>query len=277
MPKVFSVALIGVAASSCPHAKLQGLLDAVFQGLGNDCGRYDAVFGARAKYYHQHDGFKTKAEMLGTCQGYGQFCPSGGCLFQQDGDALIKETSDGACHILAPYLWSEIPANHLVPGNLEPHSGWEYIIAEPADGEFDYKISHFAEIETSFSLAYNWARPDDTPAVAQSTLDLLSQTASKGECNNPIAPWLTNAFATASASGTSALWRQQGSAVLLAAGGVCHVAVPYAAALGSRLQSGVYVYQLVPRDSSYEMQGTPIAFKRSEALKFEELANSTIV
>jgi hypothetical protein len=82
--------------------------------------------------------------------------------------------------------------------------------------------------------------------VAQSTLHLLSlkNSASKGECDSPIAPTLTRYFDDKSRGGE--VWRQQGDAVVLAAGGVCHVAVPYSAQVGAKLETGRFVFTLQP-------------------------------
>jgi hypothetical protein len=136
---------------------------------------------------------------------------------------------------------------------LEPHTGWEYIIATPTDlSPLGYSIGYFAELETSYSVAFNWAEPAQTPAVvAESSLRLLSQSnsASKGECNNPIAPTLTEYFSYR--SGVGSAYRQQGDAVVLAAGGVCHVAVPYSAQVGGRLKTGRFVFILRPANGTY--------------------------
>jgi hypothetical protein len=220
-------------------------LDKLFSSLGHDCDAYVSLFSGDAKYYHQHDGYKNYSELKKNCQNYAAFCPGNDCRFLQNGDALIVARGN-SCQMLVPYLWSEIPANKNAKGNLEPHTGFEYIIANPDNASpFGYSIKSFAEIESTYSVAFNWADPDHTPdVVAQSTLHLLSlsNSASKGECNNPIAPTLTKFFNDKSIGGD--LWRQQGDAVVLAAGGVCHVSVPYSAQVGTKLKTGYFVLTL---------------------------------
>lgn len=228
------------------------LLNKLFSSLGSDCDAYVSLFAEDAKYYHQHDGYKTQPELLKNCQNYAAFCPGKECRFLQNGEALAVARGN-SCHLFVPYLWSEFPANHKAKGNLEPHTGWEYIIATPnKESRLGYSLKYFAEIETSYSVAFNWAAPDNTPAVvAESTLHLLSlkNSASKGECGNPIAPTLTKYFNDKSTGGDT--WRQQGDAVVLAAGGVCHVAVPYAAQVGTKLKTGHFVFMLQPSTNSY--------------------------
>jgi hypothetical protein len=259
--------LSGAQANACA-GDVQGLLTAVFQTLGKDCHAYDSLFADDAEYFHSHDGYKQKSELLDNCNGYGQFCPSGECVFQQDGEALVTEVN-GHCHILAPYIWSETPANSKVPGNLEPHTGWEYIVARPQSGsEHGLLIKRFSEIETSYSLPYNWQTPEDTPALAQSTMDLLSQTKSQGECGSPLAPFITQDLS--SSSDEQNLWRQQGSAVLLPIGGLCQVAVPFAAAVGGRLESGTIVYTLTPNVGAYSLN-SKVVFSRRGAIQSSEL------
>jgi len=233
-------------ASPCSN-NVSPLLDKLFSSLGHDCETYVSLFASDAKYYHQHDGYKTYPELLKNCQNYASFCPGNTCRFLQNGDALVVARGN-SCHMLVPYLWSEIPANNAARGNLEPHTGWEYIVVSPNRGsQLGYSINYFAELETSYSVALNWAAPEQTPAVVeQSTLHLLSlsNSASKGECDSPIAPTLTTFFSGKSGNGSN--WRQQGDAVVLAAGGVCHVDVPYAAQVGARLKTGYFVLTLQP-------------------------------
>ncbi len=240
------------------------LLNTLFSSLGNDCDTYASLFSEDAKYYHQHDGYKNSAELLKTCQNYAAFCPGKECKFLQNGEALTVARGN-SCHVFVPYLWSQLPANNRAKGNLEPHTGWEYIVATPNNkSEFGYSMKYFAEIETSYSVAFNWADPVTTPAVvAQSTLRLLSlkNSASKGECNSPIAPTLTKFFNDKTIGGNT--WRQQGDAVVLAAGGVCHVAVPYAAQVGDKLKTGHFVFTLQPlRNKTYLITDT-VEFPRS--------------
>ena len=231
------------------------LLNTLFSSLGQNCSVYASLFADGAKYYHQHDGFKTSTDLLKNCQGYADFCPGKSCRFLQNGEPLFVERGR-TCGILVPYLWSEIPSNNVAKGNLEPHTGWEYIIAIPnGDSKVGYSINYFAELETSYSVAFNWAAPEQTPdLVAQSALHLLSlkNSASKGECNSPIASTLTTFFNKK--GGAEEIWRQQGDAVVLAAGGVCHVEVPYAAQIGEKLKTGHFIFTLHPTDSNtYEI------------------------
>ena len=205
------------------------------------------LFTENSKYFHQHDGFKGFAEMLKNCQNYATFCPNDDCRFVQNGEALIVSRAE-SCHILVPYLWSEMPANNRANGNLEPHTGWEYIVATArGDSSSNYSINYFAELETTYSVAFNWADPAQTSdLVAQSALHLLSlpNSASKGECENPIAPTVTR-YLNDKSRGAST-WRQQGDAVVLAVGGICHVAVPYSAQVGRKLKTGNIVLTLRP-------------------------------
>lgn len=228
-------------ADSCSHADVAPLLEKLFSNLGHDCKSYVSLFSEDARYYHQHDGYKNYSELLKNCENYEAFCPGNDCRFLQNGKAFTLARGN-SCHILVPYLWSEMPANKRANGNLEPHTGFEYIVLKSTG-----RINYFAELETSYSVAFNWAKPDDTPTlVEESALHLLSlnNSASKGECNNPIAPVLTKFFTDKSIRGD--MWRQQGDAVVLASGGVCHVEVPYSAQVGSKLKTGHFVLILQP-------------------------------
>ena len=233
----------GEASAGVCEKSVKPLLTAMFSSLGNDCEIYAALYTEDAKYYHQHQGFKTGSELFETCQGYGSFCRDDGneCLFLQDAEEVVVER-DGECHILAPYIWSQIPANNKIPNNLEPHTGWEYVIAKPDRfAQFGYKIRYFAEVETSYSIPYNWASPAENSALfADSTLKLLeierAKGIYKGECDQPLAPFLTSYFENMSSS--SSLYRQQGDAVVLGVDGLCQVTAPYAAQVGSKLKSG---------------------------------------
>lgn len=252
---VFCVSGSSLKADTCSTTDLDPLLDKLFSSLGHDCKGYDSLFSKDAQYFHQHDGYKKKTDLLKNCQAYATFCPGDGCRFLQNGEPFVV-ARDNSCHMLVPYLWSEIPA---AKGNLEPHTGWEYIVATPdpnSDSGVGYTMNYFAELETSYSVAFNWAKPGETPAVvSDSTLKLLSlkNSASKGECNNPIAPILTQYFDDKSSGGD--LWRQQGDAVVLAAGGLCHVAVPYSAQVSGKLKTGHFVFTLKPSDKSYLRTG----------------------
>jgi hypothetical protein len=242
---LFSLSVISVAALSCTPEAVQPLLDAVFLTTGHDCELYVSLYAENATYYHQHDGFKTKSQLPQNCKNYATFCPGTSCRFIQNGPPLTTEHG-GKCHILVPYLWSEFPANNKVPGNLEPHTGWEYLVVGANNSSFlGWSIESFSEIETSYSVAYNWANPLDV-SVYSWTVNLLQITASKGECNVPVAPVITDQIRALGVG-----WRQQGSAVVLSVGGLCHVAVPYAAQQGSALMTGYLVLVLRPTTSSY--------------------------
>jgi hypothetical protein len=223
----------------CELQSIQPVLSTLFQSLGADCVLYDSLFSANSTYYHQHDGFKTKSELLGNCKSYATFCPKDACLFLQNGAPIVAKSTGPECHLLVPYLWSEIPAN---PRNLEPHTGWEYMVVRPTSGNsvFKFTITNFAEIEMSYSVAYNWDNPLDN-SVYNWTTQLLSSTASKGECNTPI-----SAVVTAEIAKYGVGWHQNGNAVVLAAGGLCQVAVPYAAQTGKQLSTGHMVMILKP-------------------------------
>jgi len=260
---VLFVSGVPALADSCSTADMAPLLDKLFSSLGHDCKAYVSLFSEDAKYYHQHDGYKDASELLQNCQNYAAFCPGNDCKFLQNGEPLIISRGN-SCHMLVPYLWSEIPANGRAKENLEPHTGWEYIIASPSnDSKVGYSMKYFAELETTYSVAFNWAKPDDTPAVvAQSTLHLLSlsNSASKGECNSTIAPVLTKYFNDKSSGGD--LWRQQGDAVVLAAGGVCHVEVPYSAQVGNKLKTGHFVFTLQPEANNVYLMNDAVEFAR---------------
>src|SRR5262249_50687254 len=121
----------GLSAMADPCSKdVVPLIDKLFSSLGHDCGVYAPLFSEDAKYYHQQDGYKSYFELHKNCQNYAAFCPGNECRFLQNGEALAIARGN-SCHILVPYLWSEIPANNRAKGNLEPHTGWEYIVANP--------------------------------------------------------------------------------------------------------------------------------------------------
>ena len=234
------------------------LLSTLFSSLGHDCSTYRSLYAEEAKYFHQHDGYKDASQLQGNCKSYAAFCPGNRCRFLQDGSAL-KISRENKCHILVPYLWSQMPAK---TDNLEPHAGWEYIIAIPnAKSRFSYSIKYFAEVESSYSVAFNWAAPDQTPAVvADSTLRLLKGTASKGECSNPLATTLTKFFSDKSHVGTT--YRQQGDAVVLASGGICQVVVPYSAQFGEELKTGKIFLTLQPGKNNGYSISDAVEFSR---------------
>lgn len=231
--------------NACTVEDTQPLLTTLFSSLGADCPTWVSLFSDDAVYYHQHDGFKTYSQLSDNCANYASFCPGGDtpCQFHQQGIHQVQQVGE-ECYILAPYLWSEIPADHLVPNNLEPHTGWEYIIAiSDSSSNVSYSITHFAEIETSYAVAYNRGNPEDTSVYSWTTA-LLKGTASEGECDVPIASTVTNYFKQHGG-------RQQGEAVVLACGGLCHTAVPYALEENGAVSSGIVVMILSPSLSSY--------------------------
>eukprot|EP01126_Amoeba_proteus_P042355 TRINITY_DN459_c0_g2_i1.p1 TRINITY_DN459_c0_g2~~TRINITY_DN459_c0_g2_i1.p1 ORF type:complete len:259 (-),score=34.21 TRINITY_DN459_c0_g2_i1:54-830(-) len=245
---VFFASVINVSTTQfCSPETVQPILDLLFATTGNDCTLYVSLYAENATYYHQHDGFKTKPQLTQNCKNYATFCPGDTCRFLQNG-APMTHLLGVKCHVLVPYLWSEIPANHKSPGNLEPHTGWEYVVVV-ADNSSSLGLSLelFAEIETTYSVAYNWGNPLDI-SVYNWTVDLLKTTASKGECDIPIAPVITNEILLLGEG-----WRQQGSAVVLAVGGLCHVAVPYTAQQDSTLSTGMIVFVLMPTEASYSV------------------------
>jgi hypothetical protein len=264
--RIFALAILvagslAMASAPCSKKEVAPLLDKLFSSLGQDCPGYVSLFSEEAKYYHQHDGYKDASELLKNCQNYAAFCPGKECKFLQNGEAFTVARGN-SCHILVPYLWSEIPANNRAKGNLEPHTGWEYIVATPNRGsDVGYRMKYFAELETSYSVAFNWAKPEETPAVvAQSTLPLLAakNSASKGECDKPIAPVLTKYFIDKSQREST--WRQQGDAVVLAAGGICHVTVPYAAQVDDQLKTGQIVLTLQPGGANHYLITDAVEF-----------------
>jgi hypothetical protein len=251
-----------VPPDNCTAESVSPLLSTLFASLGNDCETYASLYASDALYYHQHDGFKNASQLLANCQGYAKFCPPGTCTFQQNGMPSVVQGSmaQGTCRILAPYLWAELPANNKVPGNMEPHTGWEYIeVVADASARFGYKIKVFAEVETSYSVALNWGMPNDT-SVYDWTTQLLSSTASRGECSHPVAPLVTDWMHTRSKD-ASTLWRQQGDAVVLAAGGLCHMVVPYAADVGQLLQTGNLLFVLKKNSIGYSMEAPVVDFQ----------------
>jgi hypothetical protein len=265
---VFS-SLAGAAAAEVDCSTgARDFFTAIFSSLGSDCETYVSLFKDTANYYHQHDGHKVYEELLGNCQGYGSFCPDGKCIFRQDGAALHR-AENGQCHFLIPYIWAQTPADD---DNLEPHTGWEYVIAErDATAKYGFKMSHFAEIETSYTAALNWQDPSQTPALFETTKALLATTASEGECDNPVAPLLTEFMQRRSVNGS--LFRQQGDAVLLAAGGVCQLVVPYAADIARheshRLESGLFHMTMTSSGDSYTLTAAQ-RFHRGRSIRFEE-------
>lgn len=267
---LLSTAAFSAVVAQNPCSDVGGLIPGIFPTLGHNCDAFVSHFAPNARYFHQHDGFKTYPELYDNCQAYAKFCPGSDCKFLMNGDPLVVE-QQGRCHVLVPYLWSEVPANSKAKGNLEPHNGWEYIVAVPnMSSPYKSSIELFAEIETSYSVAFNWAKPADTPAVVQeSTLYLLglSNSASKGECDSPIAPVLTKYFNDKSVNDD--VWRQQGDAVVLAAGGVCHVAVPYASEAGGKLESGNFVFTLQPENNHTYTIVNAVGFPLSAAKRVQ--------
>jgi hypothetical protein len=250
--------LIWQCSAECTPQAVQPLVTAMFTSLGQDCQRYASLFTEDAVYYHQHDGFKVKSQLLQNCKNYAAFCPGQSCHFVQNAALVATMSVDGQCHILAPYLWSEVPVNNKVPGNLEPHTGWEYLVAvkdntsaRDSKQNLGYLIQWFAEVETSYSVAYNWANPLDT-TVYNWTLALLATTASMGECTTPVHNVITAGVARLNAIYPSSYWRQQGAAVVLSVGGLCQAVVPVAGQLqSSQLITGHAVFVMQPLSGSY--------------------------
>merc|ERR1711924_3015 len=87
------------------------------------------------------------------------------------------------------------------------------------------------------------------------------------ECNNPPAMFLTAFFNSKSVNG--ALFRQQGSAVVLTAGGICYMAVPFAASGNSQLRTGHYVFITEKEDMSYHNLKEAIEFPLSSRHEFQ--------
>jgi hypothetical protein len=151
--------------------------------------------------------------------------------------------------MLVPYLWAQNPA---ADANLEPHTGWEYIIATPDAGSaYGYTINLFAEVETSYSVALNWGQPDDI-ASYEWTLDLLQATGFWEQCATSPAPVLTDFFMS-NAMVSDDIYRQQGDAVLLASGDYCFAVAPYAAQVNGVDREGHFLFKMSPSDGSYEL------------------------
>eukprot|EP00756_Hemistasia_phaeocysticola_P048547 Hpha_TRINITY_DN22967_c0_g1::TRINITY_DN22967_c0_g1_i1::g.154002::m.154002 len=260
---MFGVLLLAVtapfASQKCSNEGIRPLLDALFGDLGSNCTSYAELFALDGQYFHQHDGYKNASQMLANCQAYAKFCTAGRCRFRQNGEAFVTEGSaPGSCLILAPYIWAEIPA---AVANLEPHTGFEFInaSADPTAAT-GFRMHVFAELETTYSVALDWAHRDSSIGYNRTVALLRESGGSNGECDAPVAPWLT-AFLEGLSNGSD-VWRQQGSAVLLATGGLCHVALPYAAELGGHLRSGTWVLALAPAE------GSPRAYKMLGAVDF---------
>lgn len=229
------------------------VLASMFYSLGNDCETYLPLFASDAQFYHQINGYKNKSELSAVCTGYGGFCPTDECFFQQNGALFAVENGD-RCEVLAPFLWSQIPANNKVPNNREPHSGFIHNTLIPdSSAEFGYTIEVFREIEDSYTVPFNWGASDDS-SVQSWTIELLNQAASSGECDAPLQPLLTTYFGDKSAAATDDLYRQQGNAVVIAAGGVCHVLIPYSAVVSNEIVSGRVSIVLTPvNNESYTL------------------------
>jgi hypothetical protein len=258
MMRSFTFALVATGAQAGGHAcsahRAQALFDALFSSLGNDCDTYMELFAEGAQYYHQHDGHKTYSELRANCDGFANAFPAGSQSFQQAGSTIMGLNYDDECHFMVPYLWSAIPAQDGMP-----HTGWEFIIAKrDRSSRFGYKIKHFAEIETTFTAAFNWHNPRATPALfTDSTLAELHSTTSDtvDACDNPLADTLTDFLELRAV-------RQQGDAVLLAAGGLCQVAVPFAGVhdQDGLLFSGYYVLSLEKNNDSYNINDSSLFF-----------------
>jgi len=254
---VFSVC----RSASCTSDGVTDLVDTVFASLGNDCTTYASLFSETAQFYHQHNGYKNGSQLYDNCMAYAKFCPSDSkCRFLRNGRPMVsQEQSSNVCNILVPYLWSELPANNL---NLEPHTGWEFIQVVPDTTSFSWIIQKFAEVETSYSVPFNWGNPLDSSSYSQ-TVQMLKGTASKGECNTPIQLVMANLIDNYNQNNQGILLRQQGSAVVLAAGDLCHVVLPFALqcsptfcctnnnAQNNLLCTGYLFLQLTPKTDGY--------------------------
>ncbi|KAL1523858.1 hypothetical protein AB1Y20_018778 [Prymnesium parvum] len=245
---------------ACSPESLAPLLSTLFSSLGANCSAYTALFDQSARYYHQHDGFRPYSRLAQNCEAYAATCPAGRCTFRQHGRASARASADG-CELLAPYLWAQSPAD---ASNLEPHTGWEYLRLVRAEGAaHGFRIRLFAELETSYSVAYHWGQPADASAYEWTTALLARRgSASRGECGVPVVGTLAAYFAGRSAGG--ATMRQQGDAVVLAAGWNatrrfeaqrCFVAAPYALSDGE-LSTGVVVLELFPTGGAYNLLAT---------------------
>lgn len=248
---------ISSAQTDCSATSLQPIITAMFNSLGADCALYFSLFTTDAVYYHQHDGFKDDSQLYANCKAYATFCPSGQCQFLQNGRLLTaRNAGEGRCGILAPYIWAEIPLNHKVAHNLEPHNGWEFMqVVRENSSTFGWKIDWFAEVETTYSVAFNFGNPLDT-SVYNWTVVMLGGTASKGECNSPVNNFiqreikfysspagrkLLSPLSNISPHYSSSYFQQQGSAVVLSVGGLCHVVVPLASQLVSDDRQHTYI------------------------------------
>jgi len=226
--------------------------------FGSDCDSWAELFASKGKYYHAHAGYHTGTNLTAACTGYAGFCPEGKCSFQIAGTPLITpDEKDNTCHALVPYIWSQLPADSA---NLEPHNGWEYMIAKKNKAG-KWKLVRFSEIETTFSVPFDWASPNASDTTWK--LDAMQKysQAQDGECDNAVQPWLTNYFASLSNTSRDDLYRQQGNAVALAAGGICQLVVPYAAMVGGYMEEGKVVFTLKPAGSSYKSVADVIIFK----------------
>lgn len=172
-----------------------------------------------------------------------------------------------------PYIWAQNPAQS---DNLEPHNGFEYMIANKNDkGQF--KLSHFSEMETTFSVPFDWASPNSSDSSWKLDAMVKYSQAQKGECDNDIQPYLTKYFESRTKNDN--LYRQQGNAVALAAGGICQLVVPYTASVATPVQvftsdapvktetkylmeEGQIFFQLAPTAKSYRAVVDAVVFKQ---------------
>jgi len=198
-----------------------------------------------------------------SCEGYGNFCPIengvSACSFLTQGPHLTA-VSGSQCRVLAPYIWSQFPADE---GNVEPHTGWEYIELTLAGDS--WQIEKFAEVETTYTFPFDWVEPqrklDDMLAR---TVELFNKTANgdhtADECNSSPAPFLTAFFRSKDECSDTrhSHYRQQGSVVATAAGGLCHMVVPFAAQEDDKIKSG---YQFLVT--------TPMPQETNDVLKYQ--------
>lgn len=257
---VLAVALSKVAAAPNPcAAPIEPLLNNLFPSLGNDCNTYLSLFTEKGKLYHQHSGYTPYSGLFSMCTSFGKEFGGNRTKFLQNGDPQLV-SSNGKCHILVPYVWA------WVLGETDMlRTGWEYLVVSRTNSQYRYGIELMAEIETTFSVPYSWKNPEDIPVentlFETQTWPLLHASHPlANECDSPISGHLANFFATKTTAGKflgGDVWRQRGDAVVLAAGGVCHVAVPYAAVVGHQpmvpgtIVTGTIVLALQPLAGSY--------------------------
>jgi len=247
-----SLPAVNTLAESCNEEGVQDFVRLLFSRLGSSCAAYASMYSENATYYHQHFGYKDQQSggLEASCEVYGNFCNKNGmptCSFLTQGPHLTA-VSGSQCRVLAPYIWSQFPADE---GNVEPHTGWEYIELSIVDGS--WQIEKFAEVETTYTFPFDWLDPqrklDDMLAR---TVQLFNRTANgdhtADECDSSPAPFLTAFFRSKDQCTDThhTHFKQQGSVVATAAGGLCHMVVPFAAQDGDEIKSGYQFLVTVP-------------------------------